>query len=153
MAGAARQTASAGQKMSAPKMLRRSVIITGMLGMSLMNSGPLLAVTISGTVKTTTGKLIVAAITIHDLSTARVAGQAPYDHQFASKADGTFTLSGVPPGKYEFCVDAPQAQVLDPCIWTPAGAPTLTVAATAAVTKYAITVDTGYLLQLRVNDP
>jgi hypothetical protein len=115
---------------------------------------PLPGATISGTLKTTAGKPIRAALTIHDLSTARTSTQTPYDHQFATKSDGTFSLPNVPAGKYEFCVEAPQENVLDPCIWTPGGAPAFTVAAaSSAIANHTITVDTGYNLQLRVNDP
>jgi hypothetical protein len=112
------------------------------------------AATISGTLKTTAGKPIRAALTIHDLSTARTSTQTPFDHQFATKSDGTFSLTNIPAGKYEFCVEAPQENVLDPCIWTPGGAPAFTVAAaSSAIVNHAITVDIGYNLQLRVNDP
>jgi hypothetical protein len=113
---------------------------------------PLAAATISGTLKTTAGKPIRAAITIHDLSTPRTPGQSAFDRQFASKSDGTFSLGGIPAGKYEFCVEAPQENALDPCLWTPGGAPTLTVAASDTIANHALTVDTGYMLNLRVND-
>ena len=76
--------------------------------------------TISGTIKTTAGKPIRAALTIHDVSTARTQGHTPFDRQFASKTDGSFTISGVPAGKYQICVDAPQENVLDPCDLAPA---------------------------------
>jgi len=111
------------------------------------------AATIFGTVKTTANTPIRAAITIHDLSTPRTAAQTAFDHQFASKSDGTYSLANIPAGKYEFCVEAPQANALDPCLWTPGGAPTLTLAASDAIANHAITVDTGYMLNLRVNDP
>jgi hypothetical protein len=114
---------------------------------------PLPAATISGTLRSTADKPIRTAITIHDLSTARTAGQAPFDRQFATKSDGTFTLANIPAGKYEFCVEAPQENVLDPCIWNPAGAPTITVGAADNIVNHSITVTTGYMLNLRVNDP
>ena len=50
-------------------------------------------------------------------------------------------------------MEAPQENALDPCLWTPGGAPTLTIGASDAVANHAITVDTGYKLSLRVNDP
>jgi hypothetical protein len=92
------------------------------------------AATISGTVQISASKPIRASLTIHDLST------------------GTYSLSGVPAGKYEVCVDAPQENVLDPCIRTPGGAPTITVGA-SDISNHSIAVATGYLLSLRVNDP
>jgi hypothetical protein len=113
----------------------------------------LFATSFSGTVKTNAGKPIRAAMTIHDLSTARAPGQLPFDLEFATKPDGTFTLANIPAGKYEFCVEAPQENILDPCIWNPAGAPTITVGAADNIANYAITVTTGYMLNIRVNDP
>jgi hypothetical protein len=70
----------------------------------------------SGQLSLATGRPIRASLSIHDLSTPRTTGHKPYDHQSASKADGTFSLTGVPAGKYRICVDAPQENVLDPCL-------------------------------------
>jgi hypothetical protein len=77
-----------------------------------------ISATISGSVMVQTGRPIRASLSIHDLSTPRTAGHKPDDHQFASKADGSFSLAGVPAGKYRICVDAPQENVLDPCLWS-----------------------------------
>ena len=130
-------------------MIIRSVMV-GTL--SLMASVSLTGATISGSLATTAGKPIRAAITLHDLSTSRTVGQAPFDHQYASKSDGSFSLTGVPAGKYEICVEAPPDNVLDPCVWSPSR-PTITVAAGDAVTGLKVTVQTGSVVQIRANDP
>ncbi len=116
-----------------PRISARRVAVLGTITLFLataayMPCGSLTAATISGTLKTAAGKPIRAALTIHDLSTPRTTTQTPFDHQFATKSDGTFSLTNIPAGKYEFCVEAPQKNALDPCIRTPGGAPTLTVA-------------------------
>jgi hypothetical protein len=107
---------------------------------------------ISGKITAADGTTVDAALTLHDLSTARVAGARPFDHQFASKRDGTFSLSGVPAATYEICVDAPHLQVLDPCQWE-GSTKKATVAAGNTVSGFDLTVRRGYLLQVRVNDP
>ncbi len=110
------------------------------------------AATISGTVTLPDNHGVRASITIHDLSTPRTVGNKPFDHQFASKADGTFSITGVPARTYRFCVDAPQANVLDPCLWSPSQ-PTWTVGANTVLTNVAIPVETGAQLRVHVNDP
>ena len=110
------------------------------------------AASIAGTVTAADGTLIDAALTLHDLSTARVAGAQPFDHRFASGRDGTFSHSGIPAATYEICVDAPHQRVLDPCRWGDSTAK-VTLAAGDAVTGFALIVRRGYLLQVRVNDP
>jgi hypothetical protein len=107
---------------------------------------------ITGTITAADGTAVDAALTLHDLSTARVSGANPFDHQFASRRDGTFSLSAIPAATYEICVDAPHLQVLDPCRW---GGSTkkATVTAGGTVTGFDLTVKRGYLLQVRVNDP
>jgi hypothetical protein len=107
---------------------------------------------LSGAVAVPSGRGIRASLSIHDLSTPRTAGHKPYDHQFASKADGTFSLTGVPAGKYRICVDAPQENVLDPCLWSDTQQ-TWTVADSDNLTKLAIKVPTGTQLKVHVNDP
>lgn len=114
------------------------------------------AATVSGTVVTRDGKKIAAILTLHDLSTTRTVGSTPFDHQFSSKSDGTFSLSNVPPGQYEICADAPNAAVLDPCEWTRGGAPRITIKGTAASplpVMVEVKVETGYMLQVHLNDP
>jgi hypothetical protein len=108
--------------------------------------------TISGTVTTTAGKPIRAAVTVHDVSTARVQGQTPFDRQYASKSDGTFLFSNVPAGKYQICVEAPHENVLDPCLWSPT-VNVVDISNGAPVSGLAIRVATGYMLQVHVNDP
>ena len=108
--------------------------------------------TISGKITATDGAAIDAALTLHDLSTARVAGATPFDHQFASKRDGTFSLSGVPAGTYEICVDAPHRQILDPCRWGGSTKKATIAAGDDTVTGFDLTVERGYFLQVRVND-
>jgi hypothetical protein len=107
---------------------------------------------VSGNVNIANGKGIRTALTVHDLSTSRVSGQSPFDRQFSSKADGTFSIPDIPAGKYEICVDAPQENVLDPCLWslTPSA---VTVPASGSVSGLQIEVNTGYMLRVHVKDP
>ena len=132
--------------------LIRTLVVVVALIVTCLASDPVSAATVSGTVTIPGGHGVRASLTIHDLSTPRTAGQKPFDHQFASKADGTFSLSGVPAGTYRICVDAPQANVLDPCLWS-ATQQTWTVTASQAVTGVAIAVQTGAMLRVHVNDP
>jgi hypothetical protein len=107
---------------------------------------------LSGSVSLAAGHGIRASLTIHDLSTPRTAGHKPYDHQFASKADGSFSLTGVPAGKYRICVDAPHENVLDPCLWSDTQQ-IWTVADSDNLTKLAIKVQIGTQVKVHVTDP
>lgn len=124
------------------------VTIFGVMVLTVTLRGAVL----SGSVTVSGIRTIRASLSIHDLSTPRTAGHKPYDHQFASKADGTFSLTGVPAGKYRICVDAPQENVLDPCLWADTQQ-TWTVADSDNLTKLAIRVQTGTQLKVHVNDP
>jgi hypothetical protein len=137
--------------MSVNSPMRMDRLIT-LTAVALIFRTAVLAASISGSVGSPTGHGIRATLTIHDLSTPRSTGHKPYDHQFASKADGTFSLTGVPAGKYRICVDAPQENVLDPCLWSDTQQ-TWTVADGDHLTKVAIKVQTGTQLKVHVNDP
>ena len=109
-------------------------------------------ISIAGSIRTAGGKPIRGAVTVHDLSGGRTAGQTPFDRQFASRSDGTFTISGVPAGKYQICVEAPQENVLDPCVWSPTDT-VVDLSGGKSVAGFAVSVQTGYLLQVHLNDP
>lgn len=110
------------------------------------------AATLSGTLTLPTNKGIRATLTVHDLSTPRTLGSQPFDRQFASKPDGTFSLTGVPAGKYRICVDAPNDNVLDPCLWSNTQQ-TWTVDANTNLTGLTIKVEVGTRLTVHVDDP
>ena len=110
------------------------------------------AATLSGTVTLPPNRSIRASLTIHDLSTPRTPGHKAFDKQFASKANGTFSITGVPAGKYRICVDAPNENALDPCVWS-ATQPTWTVTDTSNITNVNIQVAVGTQIKVHVNDP
>jgi hypothetical protein len=108
------------------------------LGVALVGSAG--AATLSGVVNVSPGHGIRASLSIHDLSTPRTAGHKPYDHQFASKADGSFSLTGVPAGKYRICV----GRTPEPCT----GLQLFSVAAEAALENGVRRVSRAMLYQV-----
>lgn len=135
-------------------LFRRAVSVATL---ALLFVASAVAGTITGALTTNGGSRIAAILTLHDLSTPRTVGSTPFDRQFSSRSDGTFSIPNVPPGQYEICVDAPKAAALDPCEWTPGGAPRITVKGAAASSllpvRVQIKVETGYMLQVHLNDP
>jgi hypothetical protein len=130
--------------------MKKSLTIAAL---AALGAAGLSAANVSGTVQTAAGKTIRASITIHDLSTPRTAGNTPFERRFGSKPDGSFQITGVPAGTYEFCVEALPDSVLDPCMWPGAKRETFVVRNATQTVKQDITVQTGYLLQVRLNDP
>ena len=92
-----------------------------------------------------------AALILHDLGTPRTAGNLPFDRQFGSLQDGTFTLDSVPAGTYEICVESPKELVLDPCRW--GKPPKIAVKAGDKLTGQKVVVERGNLVVVQVNDP
>lgn len=110
------------------------------------------AATLSGTLALPNNRPLGATLTLHDLSTPRTQGSHPYDHQFASKPDGTFSLTAIPAGKYRICIDAPADNVLDPCLWSNTQ-PTFTLADNTTLSAIALKAEVGTRLTVHVNDP
>jgi hypothetical protein len=121
-------------------------------GLAIISAFTACAASIAGTVTAADGTPVDAALTLHDISTVRTVGAQVFDHQFASRRDGAFSLSGIPAATYEICVDAPHLQVLDPCRWGGSAAK-IKLAAGSAVTGFHLTVHRGFLLRVKVNDP
>jgi hypothetical protein len=130
--------------------LKLAQLLSRLCAVAICASGN--AATISGTITVPPSHGIRASLTIHDLSTPRTPGHKAFDRQFASKANGTFSITGVPAGKYRICVDAPNENALDPCIWS-ATQPTWTVTDTSNITNVNIQVAVGTQLKVHVNDP
>ena len=67
-------------------------------------------------------------------------------------SNGSFQASGLAPGQYIACAEAPVQGFLDPCHWS-ASAPTFTVGAGQTVAGVNIVTPKGSVLQFQVNDP
>ena len=125
---------------------------TPLLALCLFAPATIQSATLAGTISVPPNRGIRASLTIHDLSTPRTPGHKAFDKQFASKANGTFSITGVPAGKYRICVDAPNENALDPCVWS-ATQPTWTVTDTSNITNVNIEVAVGTQVKVHVNDP
>ena len=130
--------------------LKLAQLLSRLCAVAICASGN--AATISGTITVAPSHGIRASLTIHDLSTSRTPGHKAFDRQFASKANGTFSITGVPAGKYRICVDAPNENALDPCVWSTTQ-PTWTVTDTSNLTNVNIEVAVGTQVKVHVNDP
>jgi hypothetical protein len=68
-----------------------------------------------------------------------------------TSADGSFSITGMQPGRYSICVQVPAGPHLDPCRWS--SAVQVTVAPGHPVTNQVISVTKGSVLQVRIDDP
>jgi hypothetical protein len=68
-----------------------------------------------------------------------------------SSANGSFTITNLPPGKYELCAQVGNAGYLDPCAWQ--FMPVTAQVPAGALTGYQLVVKLGTPLQVRINDP
>ena len=103
------------------------------------------AAPISGVVVGNDGTLIQAVITALKVSPPVATGRV------VSASDGSFTMSGVPDGKYQLCAVDNGGNYLDPCTWsnTPV---TVTINAQQPISGFKLVLTKGTILQVRVND-
>lgn len=74
----------------------------------------------------------------------------PFAATSSSDGAGKFEVDNLPPGEYQFCINKPGSELLDPCIWGKAVTATVGNGATQPVL---ITVTHGVTLTIRVADP
>ena len=104
---------------------------------------------IEGTVLAPDGQPVSHASVTAQLQ--RNPGTAPFRAGVFTGPDGSFVVSGVPPGSYRVCIQVPGTTFLNPCTWSgsPPGA-TVEAGQTAALGE--LQLETGYLVRVRLND-
>jgi hypothetical protein len=104
--------------------------------------------TIQGTIKDDSGNPVAKAYTV-------ATRQSPLDHSTygsnLSDASGAFAFTGLPAGLYSLCVHTPGGSYLNPCQW--AKDTQVNVGPDETVSNVQISVTTGSLFQVRINDP
>lgn len=118
----------------------------------LFPAPPLLAqatAMIDGNVMAEDGRPVAGAAVIAN----RVAPPSPVvAMSVLSGAAGAFTMTGLAPGVYRLCVQAPASEYLDPCFWS-AQPPTLRLAAGQTAAGQRIVVARGSFVRIRIQDP
>jgi Carboxypeptidase regulatory-like domain len=73
---------------------------------------------VTGTVADDSGAAVEGAlVTVFSMPTTTAATMKPVAVTAASGTAGAFQITGLPPGRYEICVNKPAANLLDPCTW------------------------------------
>jgi hypothetical protein len=93
-----------------------------------------------------TGKPLADALVI-----ARTMPASSTRRTAKSAADGSFQLQNLPGGTYSICVKPADDGYLDPCEWTPT-AVNITVAAGQQSSGNALTVPSGSVMKIRIED-
>src|SRR5581483_2362320 len=103
---------------------------------------------VQGSVTDGTGKKPVFGA----LVTVTRSGLPPFRQTVSTGGDGGFQVSGLAAGTYSVCVQVPYSSYLDPCEWatTP---PQFTINGAQKVNGLGISLITGSILRVRINDP
>jgi hypothetical protein len=114
---------------------------------------------LQGYIKDTQGQVVAAAQIRYQrvAQTVRVGnetlpapGEALVNDVATADANGAFSVSNLPSGRYMLCASVPGAPYLDPCIWHRPVAVTVSAAATGTPS---LTLEKGVFLNVRINDP
>lgn len=107
---------------------------------------------IKGSIETTSGQPVPGAtVSILVRPSGSTASFQQFNTRVTTGADGTFTVAGVPQGKFAVCVNARSTNLLDPCVWE--SEPTVTLAEGQSLSMAPIQLQSGVDLYVRVNDP
>lgn len=108
-----------------------------------------IAGTIEGTVVAPDGQPVPRASVTAQLQ--RSPGTAPFRASVFTEPDGSFVVSGVPPGAYRVCIQAPGTTFLNPCTWS-GSPPGVTVGTGQTVGLGELQLENGYLIRVRLDD-
>jgi len=73
----------------------------------------------------------------------------PFAATSSTDGAGQFEIDNLPPGKYQFCINKPGSQLLDPCIW---GNPATATVGTGVTQTVTATVIHGVTITIRIAD-
>lgn len=98
---------------------------------------------------------IVDAKTLRPVPAALViasrAGAPPFTKNTKSGGDGAFQIQGLTAGNYSLCIQTPNDQYLDPCLWN--GNPaTVTLASGQNVTALSLKLASASVLSIQIED-
>ncbi len=111
------------------------------------------AATITGKVVDTSNHAVPAAIvTISEAAPSKTDPPTFHGAGTQTAADGTFSFTNLDAGTYLVCSQVPHGSLLNPCQWTKT-LPLVTVASSTATASITLTMQPGYRLPVRVNDP
>jgi hypothetical protein len=121
--------------------LALALVLTAFAAIGLSQTGT--TGSLSGTVLDDNGKPVAATVQASKLGSpaAKAGGQ--------SSANGSFTLSNLPAGKYMVCVQA--AGYLDPCAWSPVP-PSVQINAGQTTTGFSMVARRGTTVNVRISD-
>ncbi len=107
---------------------------------------------IDGSVQGADGTPLANAVVAINVRPAALAGSfQPFNTTVTTAADGTFSVAGVPDGKFAVCPTAPNTALLPPCMW--GSEIVATVVNGQPVTLPAIKLKPSVDFYVRVNDP
>jgi len=87
------------------------------------------------------------------VTAAPARGLVAKDWLAATGVDGSFRFTGLFPGRYRVCAQAPEGPWLGTCEWSPDAAPTVELTAAVPVVNLTVALKRGVVLPIRVDDP